>query len=146
MTQVLAGAVGGILALAGAFLVAWMNAKQAEKQRDRQLAAAFMAAADSCYTLAKHIHTRTTVRPTDVGLTQLLELHERANNLGTELSFSCESGLARRIRDVVDITHNIVFEAAVPGQAEEGWNETSQHFANAFVDLEAELHTVFHGN
>jgi hypothetical protein len=143
-SQLVSGLAGGFLALAGAFGVAIFNGHRSDKQHRQRLAAEFIATGDSMFTLAKHINNRSSFGPNDLGLQQLLELHQAISTVGNELALGVKRPLAQKIRQVTRIGHTVVFQAALsdfPGG--EGWDNTAEEYADALVDVDDELHKLF---
>jgi len=142
MTAVLAGAIGGILALAGGFLVQILGDRERRRARARSLAAAF--GADLQHVLIENARHRLSDEQKATFL-EVLEAYDIATRSGAELALLSPPKLQKHIRETIENVRHYMFLAAdVEGNDDER-EKTVQELGNLVSALYAEFGTKNRG-
>lgn len=105
MTEVLAGAVGGLLALAGGFAVQALGARERRRERARALAAAYLA--DMQNTLIEI--ARKSVGAAGGSTSSVLVVHDTAARSGAELALLSSPSVRQSITDTLQELTGLLF-------------------------------------
>lgn len=109
MTEILAGAVGGLIALLGAFGVQVLVTRERRAAHARALAASFLSELQLYYLayVRYDIESRT-----NEAMARAIEAKTRADQSGTELALLVSPSLSAKVRAVLDACPDLLWAKA----------------------------------